>query len=320
MSHKKILITGAAGFIGFHCAQALKKRGDTILGLDNFNPYYSPDLKRERAKLLKNVDIEVVAGNITDKKLLAQLFETYNFTHVLHLAAQAGVRYSKTHPEAYIESNIDGFLSLLETLRLYPNMRLTYASSSSVYGCNTKIPFAVTDTTDKPANLYAATKKANELMAYSYHHLFGIRSTGLRYFTVYGPWGRPDMAYYLFTEAILAGKPIHLFNNGQMERDFTYIDDVVRGTVAAIDYEGECELFNLGNNKPVALLDFVAILEKLLGKEATKVFEGASSGEVATTYADISDVQKKLGFNPTTSLETGLAHFVNWYMSHKQSI
>lgn len=311
---KTILVTGAAGFVGFHAAQALKARGDLVVGLDNFNAYYTPGLKRARAALLKEQGITVVEADVNEREKLKGLFEEHPFTHVLHLAAQAGVRYAKTHPEVYLASNIDGFLSVLETLRHYPHVKLVYASSSSVYGRNTKTPFSVEDTTDKPANLYAATKKANELMAYSYNHLFGIRSTGLRFFTVYGPWGRPDMAYYMFTRAILEGKPIHLFNNGNMQRDFTYIDDVVRGTLAALDYDGDYELFNLGNNRPTPLLTFVSLLEKLLGKEAVKVFDGPSAGEVEMTYADITGAQTKLNFKPSTNLEEGLTHFVEWYL------
>lgn len=317
---KKILLTGAAGFIGFHTAQALVERGDHVVGLDNFNPYYSPELKQKRASILKEMGIEVVHADVNDRDTLRGLFETHAFTDVLHLAAQAGVRYARTHPEAYLSSNIDGFLSLLETLRDYPHVKLTYASSSSVYGRNEKIPFSVDDRTDKPANLYAATKKANELMAYSYHHLYGIVMTGLRFFTVYGPWGRPDMAYYAFTEAILSGRPIHLFNEGKMQRDFTYIDDVVRGTLAAVDYHGSpYELFNLGNNHPVELLTFVSILEKELGREALKVFEGASPGEVDTTYADIVSSQEKLGYEPKTHLEEGLPQFLSWYHAYSQN-
>lgn len=318
MTKKTILVTGAAGFIGFHASQNLQARGDQIVGLDNFNSYYSPALKRERAALLKERGIEVIDADLNDRDTLKNLFKTHTFTHVLHLAAQAGVRFAKTHPEAYLASNIDGFLSLLETLRLYPNVKLVYASSSSVYGKNTKTPFSVSDTTDKPANLYAATKKANELMAYSYHHLYGIHSTALRFFTVYGPWGRPDMAYYTFTQAILENRPIHLFNNGNMQRDFTYIDDIVSGIVATLDYEGECEVFNLGNNSPVPLLTFLTTLEKILNKQAIKVFEGPCAGEVEITYADISESEKKLGFRPTTQLEEGLSKFVTWYQQRSE--
>jgi UDP-glucuronate 4-epimerase len=312
-----ILVTGAAGFIGFHLAQALKERGDFIIGLDNFNGYYSPELKRTRAAILQEKGIEVVEADLNDQEKLGNLFQTYAFTHVLHLAAQAGVRYARSNPEAYLASNINGFLSLLERVRLFPKVKLVYASSSSVYGKNSKIPFSISDPTDQPANLYAATKKANELMAYSYNHLFGIRSIGLRYFTVYGPWGRPDMAYYSFTKAILNNEPIHLFNHGNMQRDFTYIDDIVRGTLAAIDYEAECEIFNLGNNQPTPLLLFVSILEKLLGKQAIKIFEGLSAGEVEITYADISDSEAKLNFKPETGLEKGLSQFVEWYLNSR---
>ncbi len=311
---KTILVTGSAGFIGFHTAQKLKARGDIVIGLDNFNAYYSQELKRKRALLLKEQGIEVVEADLNDRDILRNLFNTHSFTHVLNLAAQAGVRYSRENPDAYLASNIDGFLSLLETLREHPHVKLVYASSSSVYGRNTKIPLSISDTTDTPANLYAVTKKANELMAYSYHHLYGIPMCGLRFFTVYGPWGRPDMAYYSFTKAILENKPIHLFNNGDMQRDFTYIDDAVTGTLAALDYEGECALFNLGNNRPTPLLKFVSILEELLGKKAHKVLEGPSAGEVKTTYADISESQKELGFHPTTPLKTGLCKFVEWYL------
>lgn len=311
---KRVFVTGAAGFIGFHAALALKNQGDCVVGIDNFNPYYSPELKRERAAILKKNGIELIEGDLRDRDHLLSLFETHDFTHVLHLAAQAGVRYAQKNPDAYIASNIEGFLSILEILKAFPHIKFVYASSSSVYGRNEKIPFSTSDTTDKPANLYAATKKANELMAYSYHHLYGISMVGLRYFTVYGPWGRPDMAYFFFTKRILEEKPIHLFNHGQMERDFTYIDDIVRGTLAALDYPGGYEVFNLGNNRPIPLLHFVSILEKFLQKEAKKVFEKESPGEVKNTFADISESQKKLGYQPTTTLESGLCEFIAWYL------
>ena len=314
METKTVLVTGAAGFIGYHASLALKARGDNVIGLDNFNAYYSPELKRKRAQQLLKQEIHVVEADINNKQTFQDTLDAHSCTHVLHLAAQAGVRYAQTHPEAYLSSNINGFLSILESLRGRPHIPLIYASSSSVYGRNTKIPFSTSDNTDQPANLYAATKKANELMAYSYHHQYGIRSTGLRFFTVYGPWGRPDMAYYTFTQAILSGKPIHLFNQGMMQRDFTYIDDIVQGTLAALDYKGTCEIFNLGNNQPVHLLDFVSTLEKLLGKQAIKILEGSSPGEVETTYADIAEAQSKLGFKPATSLETGLRLFLDWYL------
>lgn len=313
---KKILITGICGFIGFHLSQALLKRGDAVVGLDNFNAYYTPELKRARERHLVAQGIEINEADLSDKAFLQKLFEKHSFTHVLHLAAQAGVRYARENPEAYIKSNIEGFLAVLETLRHHPETVLTYASSSSVYGCNEKIPFSTTDRTDRPANLYAATKKAGELMAYSYHHLYGIKTTGLRYFTVYGPWGRPDMAYYSFTDAILKGDPIRLFNQGQMARDFTYIDDVVAGTISALDLNAGYEVFNLGNHRPEPLLRLVEILEKELGKKAKIILEKPSPGEVETTYADIALSTEKLGFFPKTNLEEGLSRFVHWYRSY----
>ena len=314
---KRIFVTGAAGFIGFHVASALKERGDEVVGYDNFNDYYSPELKRRRAALLKEKGVEVGEGDLCDRPRLKELFEKHRFSHLLNLAAQAGVRYAQKNPEAYLKSNLEGFLSILETCRLFPEVKLTYASSSSVYGTNEKTPFSVSDKTDSPANLYAATKKANELMAYSYHHLYGIAAVGLRYFTVYGPWGRPDMAYYKFAEAILNNEPIHLFNQGKMRRDFTYIDDVVAGTLAAIDLEADWEIFNLGNNRPVELLTFVELLENALGKKARKLFGEESRGEVETTFADIEKSRALLGFSPSTSLEEGLPKFVEWYRNYQ---
>ncbi|MEZ5315197.1 MAG: NAD-dependent epimerase/dehydratase family protein [Chlamydiales bacterium] len=310
---KIILLTGIAGFIGFHVALALKKRGDFVVGIDNFNTYYSAKLKEARASILKAKGIEIIEGDINNQNLLRKLFETYSPTDLLNLAAQAGVRYSFNHPDVYLKSNINGFLSILEVLRYYPNVKLTYASSSSVYGRNQKTPFSVFDMTDQPANLYAVTKKTNELMAYAYHHLYGIPMTGLRFFTVYGPWGRPDMAYYAFTKAMLNGKPIHLFNEGKMQRDFTYIDDIVDGTLAAIDYQGKCEIFNLGSHHPIDLLTFISLLENALGIKAIKIFKGSVRGEVNTTYADLTYSEEKLGFIPKISLEEGLSHFIAWY-------
>lgn len=311
---KTLLVTGAAGFIGFHCAQQLLDQGNRVVGIDNFNSYYCPKLKRDRAQVLEKKGLEMVNADINDRAVLKNLFEKHSFTHVLHLAAQAGVRYARKNPEAYLESNINGFLALLETIRYYPHVKLVYASSSSVYGRNTKIPFAVTDPTDQPANLYAATKKANELMAYSYHHLYGINMCGLRFFTVYGPWGRPDMAYFSFTKAILEREPIRLFNQGKMERDFTFIDDIVNGTLAALNDAGSFEIFNLGNNRPTPLLSFLSILEELLGVKAKKILEGPSPGEVEITYADIQESQAKLGYQPKTDLKTGLSKFIDWYL------
>ncbi|MCH9608451.1 MAG: UDP-N-acetylglucosamine 4-epimerase [Chlamydiales bacterium] len=309
---KTIFLTGAAGFIGFHVAQALVRRGDKVIGFDNFNTFYSPQLKRDRAKLLEKEGIEVVEGELTTLKLP-------KCTHVLHLAAQAGVRYARENPNAYIDSNLTGFIRLLEELKNHPEIPLTYASSSSVYGTNEKIPFSTQDRTDRPANLYAATKKANELLAYSYHHLYGIKTTGLRFFTVYGPWGRPDMAYYSFTKAILEGKPLHLYNEGKMWRDFTYIDDIVAGTIGAIDLAAENEVFNLGNHKTEELLHFVKLLEEGLGKKAEIILEGAKSDEMIKTYADIKDSQEKLGYSPQTSLEKGLPRFIKWYLNYNSS-
>lgn len=306
---KTIFVTGAAGFIGFHTCIALHKRGDKVIGFDNFNPYYTPNLKRDRALQLKKLGIEVIEGDLNQVKLPS-------CTHVLHLAAQAGVRYARTHPEAYINSNLTGFIKLLEELKHHPEIPFIYASSSSVYGTNEKVPFSTEDRTDKPANLYAATKKANELLAYSYHNIYGIKTTGLRYFTVYGPWGRPDMAYYTFTEAILKGEPIHLFNNGQMWRDFTYIDDIVEGTIAALDLSAKLEVFNLGNHQSHELMHFVNLLEQSIGKRANIVLEGPRIDEMIKTYADIKNAEQKLNFQPKTSLEVGLPKFIDWYMNY----
>lgn len=309
---KRVLITGAAGFIGSHTALALANLGAEVIGYDNFNDYYSVDLKRARSSRLQERGIPVIEGDLCDSIKLEETFRQNDFTHVLNLAAQAGVRYALKNPKAYLKSNLEGFLTLLEILKKRPHIKLVYASSSSVYGCNEKTPFSVGDRTDQPANLYAATKKANELMAYSYHHLYGLTTVGLRYFTVYGPWGRPDMAYYSFSEAILKGEPIRLFNNGQMWRDFTYIDDAVQGTIAALDYH-ENSVFNLGNNKCEELLTFVSILEEELGKKAEKIFLEDAPGEMIRTFADISEAQEKLGFQPTTSLREGLHKFVAWF-------
>lgn len=313
-SEKKILLTGAAGFIGFHTARALKKRGDFVLGIDNFNPYYSPLLKKKRQEILQNEGIEVREADIANPSLFTNLFTSHCFSHVLHLAAQAGVRYAKENPYAYLKSNIEGYLNLLEALRLFPHIKLVYASSSSVYGCNTQIPFSLQDATEKPANFYAVTKKTNELMSHSYHYLYGIQSTGLRYFTVYGPWGRPDMAYYSFAQAILEGRPLHLYNEGNMQRDFTYIDDVVEATLAALDCAGQKPIYNIGNNKPEKVLNLVSLLEKGLGKKANIIFEGPTKGEVETTFADIEEARKDLRYEPKTTLKEGIASFLQWFM------
>lgn len=309
---KRILVTGAAGFVGFHLSKALHARGDHVIGYDNFNDYYDPNLKIARNKSLKNDGIRIIKGDISNKKKLLSLVEKEEITHIAHLAAQAGVRYSLINPDAYVESNLAGFVNILEICR-HTGAKLTYASSSSVYGANTKIPFSEKDFTDNPVSLYGATKKANELLAYSYHKLFGISMSGLRFFTVYGPWGRPDMAYYSFAKAIKEGKTIDLFNNGKMERDFTYIDDVISGTIAAIDLEASFEIFNLGNNHPEKLGTLVTLLEKYLGKKAKTRLLPMQPGDVVATFADISHSQNKLGYSPKTSLAKGIEKFCTWF-------
>jgi UDP-glucuronate 4-epimerase len=310
---KRILVTGAAGFIGFHLSLHLKNRGDFVIGLDNFNSYYDPELKKARAKILEEEEIPVVHGDIQNTELIRRLLVENEITHVVHLAAQAGVRHSMTHPNDYVSANLQGFVSMLEACRPFPHLKFIYASSSSVYGLNKKIPFSVEDPTDEPANLYGATKKANELIAHSYHHLYKISVTGLRFFTVYGPWGRPDMAYFSFAKNIVEGKPIQVFNHGQMKRDFTYIDDIVKGTTAAIDLGAPCEIFNLGNNRPVELITMIQLLEKALGKKANMIMLPMQPGEVLETFADIEKSQKMLNFTPSTSIEEGLNQFVEWF-------
>jgi UDP-glucuronate 4-epimerase len=316
MKEKRVLITGIAGFIGFHLAQHLKKRGDTVVGIDNFNSYYDPLLKRKRCDLLAPLGIEVQRADISDRQFLRALLDQHQITHVAHLAAQAGVRHSLHAPDDYVAANLQGFVSVLEACRSRPDLKLIYASSSSVYGLNRKIPFSVEDQTDHPTNLYGATKKANELMAHAYHHLYGLHVTGLRYFTVYGPWGRPDMAYFRFAKNISSRQPIQLFNGGKMRRDFTYIDDIVRGTTAALDLASPCEVFNLGNSKPVELITLVELLEQALGIEAIKETLPMQPGEVIETYADVTKSQNLLGFHPQVSLEEGMSRFVDWYRSY----
>lgn len=313
---KKILVTGAAGFIGFHLALKLKARGDFVVGFDNFNDYYSIQLKRDRAEILKKQEIPVIEGDICSRESLLQLIQEHEITHIAHLAAQAGVRYSLQNPQAYVKSNLEGFVNILEVCKQNPAIKLIYASSSSVYGLNTKIPFSIADRTDQQASFYGVTKKSNELMATTYHYLYGIHVTGLRFFTVYGPWGRPDMAYFSFTKAILEGKPIDVYNHGKLQRDFTYIDDIVEGVIASIDLGAPCEIFNLGNNRPVELAHFIEVIESTLGKKAKKNFLPMQSGDVLTTYADIEYSQKKLGFNPKTSLEEGIPKFIDWYSNY----
>lgn len=317
---KKIFITGSAGFIGFHLARTLASRGDEVVGFDNFNSYYTPRLKRERAKILLDQGIRITEGDICDKAGLERAIKEHKTTHIVHLAAQAGVRYSLVNPEIYVQTNIHGFTHVLEIARTIPEVKLIYASSSSVYGTNTKVPFSETDPVDSQASLYGVTKRSNELMAKTYNHLYGLSVTGLRFFTVYGPWGRPDMAYFSFAEKIFEGTPIEVYNHGEMLRDFTHVDDIVKGTIASIDLGAHCEVFNLGNHKPETLNDFIAILEQAIGKKANKVMKPMQSGDVVTTYADISHSQKHLGFTPTISLKKGLPEFVAWLNQWRISI
>lgn len=316
---KRVLVTGAAGFIGFHLSKVLVERGDFVAGYDNFNDYYSPQLKEERSKQLKELDIEIIKGDLCDFDLLTETTKKNKITHIVHLAAQAGVRYSLENPQAYVQSNVEGFVNILEICRDNPDVKLTYASSSSVYGLNEKMPFSEKDRTDQQANLYGATKKSNELFAASYNHLFGISVTGLRYFTVYGPWGRPDMAYYSFTQKILKGEPIEIYNFGKMRRDFTYIDDAITGTIAAIDLEANNEVFNLGNNQPVELMEFIKVVEESTGQKANFDYLPMQKGDVPATYADIEHSLKMLKFHPKTPLTDGIPKFVDWFQNYHYS-
>ncbi|MBP9841934.1 MAG: NAD-dependent epimerase/dehydratase family protein [Simkaniaceae bacterium] len=300
---KRIFITGIAGFIGFHLARFLRKRGDEVHGFDNFSPYYSVAYKKQRAAILEKEGIH-----------LAPPQDLRNFTHFVHLAAQPGVRYSLSHPEVYADCNLKLFVDILELCRKY-QLPLIYASSSSVYGLNQKIPFSEKDPVEEPANLYAATKRANELMAFSYHHLYKIPVTGLRYFTVYGPWGRPDMAYFSFAKAIKQGIPIQLYNGGNMKRDFTYIDDIVQGTVAAIDHSFPCELFNLGNHRAEELPFLISLLEKGLNKKAVIEYLPMQAGDMKETLADLSKSKRLLNYSPQTPLVEGITKFTDWIKS-----
>ncbi|KAI8531555.1 hypothetical protein RHMOL_Rhmol11G0145600 [Rhododendron molle] len=329
-----VLVTGAAGFVGTHVSIALKRRGDGVLGLDNFNTYYDVALKESRKSLLDRTGVFVVEGDINDGVLLRKLFDVVAFTHVMHLAAQAGVRYAMQNPNSYIHSNIAGFVSLLEVCKsVNPQPAIVWASSSSVYGLNSKVPFSEKDRTDHPASLYAATKKADEAIAHAYNYIHGLSITGLRFFTVYGPWGRPDMAYFFFTKDILEGKEISVFegpNHGTVARDFTYIDDVVKGCLASLDTAkkstgsggkkkgaAQLRIFNLGNTKPVPVSKLLSILEKLLKVKAKrKVVSLPRNGDVQFTHANISLAYKELGYKPTTNLETGLKKFVKWYVGY----
>ncbi|XP_022152762.1 UDP-glucuronate 4-epimerase 3 [Momordica charantia] len=329
-----VLVTGAVGFVGTHVSIALKRRGDGVLGLDNFNEYYDPQLKRDRRKLLDRAGVFVVEGDINDSELLHKLFDVVAFTHVMHLAAQAGVRYAMKNPGSYVHSNIAGFVSLLEACKsANPQPAIVWASSSSVYGLNSKIPFTEKDRTDQPASLYAATKKAGEEIAHTYNHIYGLSITGLRFFTVYGPWGRPDMAYFFFTKDILKRRPITIYeapDHGTVARDFTYIDDIVKGCLGALDTAkkstgsggkkkkaAQLRVFNLGNTSPVPVSELVSILERLLKVKAKKkVVAMPRNGDVKFTHANISLAHKELGYRPTTNLETGLKKFVSWYLDY----
>ncbi len=314
---KKILITGISGFIGFHLARFLKKQNHFVIGIDNFNSYYDPKLKYSRKKILNDENIDVITADINDKKKLKELITKNDITHFIHLAAQAGVRYSITNPEMYLKSNINGFVSVLEVIKNYPKIKFIFASSSSVYGNNTKTPFSINDKTDNQVNLYGATKKANESIAYAYHHLYKISMIGLRFFTVYGPWGRPDMAYFKFTKNILEKKPIDIFNQGQMQRDFTYIDDIIEGISKTLDYKTNYEIFNLGNNNPIKLMEFISIIEKKLQMPAIKNFLINQKGEMLTTYADIEHSKNKLNYSPKTSIYNGMIKFIDWYLTEQ---
>ena len=311
----RVLVTGVAGFIGMHCAKRLLARGDEVVGVDNLSPYYSIELKKDRLKQLPEMAFHEM--DITEIKAL---FEKEKPDAVLHLAAQAGVRYSLENPQAYVHSNLVGFEAVLEACRAFPPRHLVYASSSSVYGANSKLPWSESDRADQPVSLYAATKRANELMAYTYGHVHGLAATGLRYFTVYGPWGRPDMSPMLFARAIMAGEPIAVFNHGDMQRDFTYIDDIVEGTLRVLDKPASGALYNIGNHQPVALLDYIRLLEKALGRSAKLQMKPMQPGDVKATYADTSALREAVGFAPSTPLEKGLARFAAWfkqYYGHK---
>ncbi|WP_213770116.1 NAD-dependent epimerase [Bradyrhizobium sp. dw_78] len=326
MSDRTILVTGTAGFIGFHAARRLLAEGLQVVGLDNLNAYYDPALKRARLDLLQQEPrFSFVQADLADRPAIAALFAKHRFGTVLHLAAQAGVRYSIEQPHAYVDANLEGFANVLEGCRHHQCGHLLYASSSSVYGANTKVPFSVDDKTDHPVSFYAATKKANELMAYSYSHLYRLPVTGMRFFTIYGPWGRPDMALFLFTKAILEGAPIRLFNHGRMRRDFTYIDDVTRTILRLIDHVppdkgpaggAPARVYNIGNNHPEELTHVVTVLEKALGRAAVKEMLPMQPGDVPETFADVGDLMRDVGFRPSTSIEDGIRDFVAWYRDH----
>ncbi|MDR0994478.1 MAG: NAD-dependent epimerase [Verrucomicrobiota bacterium] len=332
----RVLVTGAAGFIGFHVSQRLLERGDTVVGFDCLNDYYDVSLKEDRLKQLSAYEgrFRFVRGALEDAVAVRALFDGGPFDRVIHLAAQAGVRYSLTHPEAYVQSNLVGFLNVLEACRYAETPHLAYASSSSVYGLNTQQPFSVHDNVDHPVSLYAATKKANELMAHTYSHLYGLPTTGLRFFTVYGPWGRPDMALFKFTKAILADEPIDVYNHGRMRRDFTYIDDIAEGVVRTSDHiarpnpdwnpahpdpgtaASPFRVYNIGNHTPVELDRFITLIEEMIGKKAIRNNLPMQPGDVPATCADVQDLQRDVGFAPSTPLETGIQRFLEWYRAY----
>jgi UDP-glucuronate 4-epimerase len=333
--HRKVLVTGAAGFIGFHLCRRLMEIGDDVTGLDNLNDYYDVRLKTDRLKQMQGRErFRFLKVDLADRKSMAELFSKEKFDVVVNLAAQAGVRYSLVNPHAYIDNNISGFLNILEGCRHHPVKHLVFASSSSVYGANTKMPFSVHQNVDHPVSLYGATKKANELMAHAYSSLFNIPCTGLRFFTVYGPWGRPDMVLFLFTKAILQGKPIDVFNYGKMQRDFTYIDDIIEGVVRVMDKvpepggnldsvnpdpgsgSGPYRVYNIGNNHPVELVKFIEVLEHCLGKKAEKILLPMQPGDVPATFADVDDLLRDVGFRPSTPIEVGVKRFVDWYRTY----
>lgn len=311
-----VLVTGAAGFIGYHIADKLCTGGEEVLGIDNLNNYYDPSLKKARlARLLKQKGFSFLKLDLCDFEGLRDVFNKYRFDKICHMAAQAGVRYSLTDPFAYQKSNNEGFLNLIECSRNHGVKNIVYASSSSVYGSNTKLPFSEDDRTDSPISLYAATKKANEMVAHCYSHLFGLQCSGLRFFTVYGPWGRPDMALFKFTKAIIAGKPIDVYNNGDMKRNFTFINNIVQGVLLTLDHPAPREIYNLGNGRAEQLMDFIAEIEKNLGKKAKIRFLPLQPGDVKETTADISKL-KKLGYEPKTNIDVGVKRFVEWYREY----
>ena len=335
MADHPILVTGAAGFIGFHLTQRLLAEGRQVIGIDNINAYYDPKLKEARLEILKAQPGFVFHKlDLVDRAGIKALFTRHRFPAVVHLAAQAGVRYSLENPHAYVDANLEGFINVLEGCRHHGCEHLLFASSSSVYGANTKLPFSVKDNVDHPISLYAASKKANELMAHSYSHLYRLPATGLRFFTVYGPWGRPDMAPYIFAKAILAGQPVRLFNHGQMRRDFTYVDDIVQAIFRLIgrppqgnpDWDGNkpdpsssrapWRIYNIGNNHPEQLLDVITLLEKEFGRPAIKEMLPMQPGDVEATYADVSDLERDIGFRPATSIADGIGRFAKWYRDY----